>query len=98
MGSRHGGRSAHSSGISAGILRREDNPIQPIYGVLVPASRQSRGFPGFPSIPFNFREFPGIPVIPEALFSKWEFQVTSLAEANDYFSPISKHSLALPPL
>ena len=67
----------HSSGISAGISRREDYPICSIYGVLVPAPRHSRGFPRFPSIPFDSREFPGIPGIPEAIFSKWEFQVTS---------------------
>ena len=44
---------------------------------LLPTSRHSRGFPGFPWIPLNSLEFPGIPGIPEALFSKWEFQVTT---------------------
>ena len=32
---------------------------------------------GFPWIPLDSREFPGISGIPEALFYKWEFQITS---------------------
>ena len=33
--------------------------------------------PWIPGIPLDSLEFPGIPGIPEALFSKWEFQVTN---------------------
>ena len=68
-----------------GILRQVDCPIWSKHGVLVPVSRHSRGFPGFPSIPFdpsihgNCR----IPGIPGALLSKWHPSPGSVH--NSYF-------------